>query len=100
MRKRLLSLMLVLILLAGCLFACGDGGGGGWRRRRFRRRRGEKHIVMADSKGEDSLDPTFSYSSWYDTRYGILETLYRLDSSLELQEWLAPIIRILTSAPH
>ena len=87
MRKRLLSLMLVLILLAGCLFACGDGGGGGGGDGGSAGG-GEKHIVMADSKGEDSLDPTFSYSSWYDTRYGILETLYRLDSSLELQEWL------------
>lgn len=45
--------------------------------------------VFADTQGPSSLDPAESWNSWYTSRYGITETLYKLDDSLVPQPFLA-----------
>lgn len=45
--------------------------------------------VFADTQGPTSLDPAESWNSWYTSRYGITETLYKLDDSLVPQPLLA-----------
>ena len=45
--------------------------------------------VFADTQCPTSLDPAESWNSWYTSRYGITETLYKLDENLEAQPFLA-----------
>ena len=45
--------------------------------------------VFADTQAPTSLDLTQGWNSWYTSRYGITETLYKLDGSLEAQPFLA-----------
>lgn len=45
--------------------------------------------VFADTQAPTSLDLTQSWNSWYTSRYGITETLYKLDNNLEAQPFLA-----------
>ncbi len=45
--------------------------------------------VFADTQCPTNLDPAESWNSWYTSRYGITETLYKLDDSLAAQPFLA-----------
>lgn len=45
--------------------------------------------VFADTQCPTSLDPAESWNSWYTSRYGITETLYKLDENLIPQPFLA-----------
>lgn len=47
------------------------------------------HAVFADTQCPTSLDPAESWNSWYTSRYGITETLYKLDENLVAQPFLA-----------
>ncbi len=49
--------------------------------------------VFADTQCPTSLDPAESWNSWYTSRYGITETLYKLDENLEAQPFLAKVMR-------
>ena len=50
---------------------------------------GENIIVVADTQCPTSLDPAQSWDSWYTSRWGITETLFKLDNDLEPQPLLA-----------
>ena len=45
--------------------------------------------VVADTQCPTSLDLAQSWDSWYTSRWGITETLYKLDENLEPQPFLA-----------
>lgn len=45
--------------------------------------------VFADTQSPTSLDPAVSWNSWYTSRYGITETLYKLDDQLVPKPFLA-----------
>ena len=49
---------------------------------------GEKILVIADTQGPTSLDLAQSWDSWYTSRMGITETMFRLDETLTPQPWL------------
>jgi peptide/nickel transport system substrate-binding protein len=49
----------------------------------------ENIIVIADTQCPTSLDLAQSWDSWYTSRWGITETLYKLDDNLEPQAFLA-----------
>ena len=90
MLKRMISALLLaalaLAMLAGCGSEDGMEEGGGQSGT-------EKNLVVAANAGEDSLDPVYSYGSWYGVRYGVYETLFRLDESMTPQPWLAESCR-------
>ncbi len=44
---------------------------------------------FADTQCPSSLDPAESWNSWYTSRWGITETLYKLDENLKPQPFLA-----------
>ncbi len=50
---------------------------------------GRTSAVFADTQCPTSLDLADSWNSWYTSRYGITETLYKLDENLEAQPFLA-----------
>ena len=86
MISALLLAALALAMLAGCGSEDGMEEGGGQSGT-------EKNLVVAANAGEDSLDPVYSYGSWYGVRYGVYETLFRLDESMTPQPWLAESCR-------
>lgn len=45
--------------------------------------------VFADTQCPTSLDLAQSWDSWYTSRWGITETLFKLDNNLKPQPWLA-----------
>lgn len=45
-------------------------------------------LRIADTQSPTSLDPAQSWDSWYTSRWGITETLFRLDENLEPQPYL------------
>ena len=49
----------------------------------------ENILVIADTQCPTSLDPAESWNSWYTSRWGITETLFKLDGELEPQPLLA-----------
>lgn len=46
-------------------------------------------VIIADTQCPTSLDLAQSWDSWYTSRWGITETLYKLDENLEPQPFLA-----------
>ena len=78
--KRLGAIFLLGIFLLTVLAGCGgdsDGGGnaeGGGS--------ADKNLVFGSTLGTDSLDPSYDYGSWFVVRYGIMETLFKLDENL------------------
>lgn len=48
-----------------------------------------KTFVFASTQPTVSMDPANGYSGWYTVRYGVGETLFKLDESLQPQPWLA-----------
>ncbi len=50
---------------------------------------GAAQLVVADTQCPTSLDLAESWDSWYTSRYGITETLYKLDDNLTPQPHLA-----------
>ncbi len=49
--------------------------------------------VFADTQCPTNLDPAVSWNSWYTSRYGITETLFKLDGQLVAQPFLAASYR-------
>ena len=46
-------------------------------------------MVFGTTSSTKSLDPANGYSGWYTVRYGVAETLFKLSSSMEIENWLA-----------
>jgi len=50
---------------------------------------GEKKLVFGSTQGAQTVNPADGYQGWYTIRYGVGETLFKLDDTLEPQPWLA-----------
>ncbi|MEE1352316.1 MAG: ABC transporter substrate-binding protein [Acutalibacteraceae bacterium] len=78
MKKRIGSLLLCLLMLVTILSGCGVGKGSS-----------DDEAVIADTQCPNTLDLAQSWDSWFTSRWGITETLYKLDNNLNPQPWLA-----------
>lgn len=48
-----------------------------------------KKLTFGLNQSTPSIDPVNAYSGWYTVRYGVGETLFRLDSAMKPVPWLA-----------
>lgn len=81
MRKRWMFLILCLVLCLVCLSACG------------RPNRDPDHAVIADTQCPSNLDLAESWNGWFTSRWGITETLFKLDNQLNPEPCLATSIQ-------
>ena len=99
MKKKLFAAMLSTVLVASSLLAgCGDdggsvqtsGGGGG--------NNGTSAsggiLKSVETFSYPSLDVHKEYYSWHDQKYGLSETLFKINDDMELEPWLAEKIEI------
>lgn len=85
MKKRILTLCMGLLLLT----ACTPQTGGNEVAEGEKEAPKEKVFVLGSEQFTTTLDPASEYWGWYTIRYGIGETLFRLNEDLELEPWLA-----------
>lgn len=81
MKTKKYIILLIIILTAvftGCSF---NSGKVQWEEK--------DQLVFGTTLSIGSLDPANGYSGWYLVRYGIGETLFRLDDDMEAVSWLA-----------
>lgn len=78
-------LMSVLLLGTGCGASGGDTAGD----TAVKEEGTKEKAVFADTQCPTSLDLADSWNSWYTSRYGITETLFKLDDTLTAQPFLA-----------
>lgn len=88
MKKKLLysfaAGLMSLVILGGC------AGTSDYGSRTGKEETGnENTVIIADTQGPGSLDPAQSWDSWYTSRWGITETLYKLDENLDPCPFLA-----------
>ena len=94
MRKRtakVLSLLLAVAMAAGMLTGCGSASEA---QAAEKDDTGKKSFVFGDTtfnaeNEEPIIDPHSAYSGWACVRYGVGETLMKINDSLELEPWLA-----------
>lgn len=83
--KKIISILVVcsmcLCLFAGCAGKNSESGENDAEKSGI--------AVVADTQSPTSLDPAQSWNSWYILRWGIAETLFRLDEQLTPKPWLA-----------
>ncbi len=46
-------------------------------------------LVFGTTLSTKSLDPSNGYCGWFTVRYGVAETLFKLDNNMEVKPWLA-----------
>ena len=49
----------------------------------------KEELVFGTTISTKSLDPAQGYSGWFTVRYGVAETLFKLDDAMEPIPWLA-----------
>lgn len=86
MKKRFILCLLTLIF---CLAACTPQGESNSKGQEAKAKHGEKIFTMGTEQFTSNLDPASEYWGWYTVRYGIGETLFRLNETLEVEPWLA-----------
>lgn len=89
-KKKLTSLLLAFCLTAGLLAGCGESGNTGSSVSDS----GKKRFVFGDTtfnaeNEEADVNPHNTYAGWACMRYGIGETLFKIDDSMELEPWIA-----------
>ncbi|MCR4944714.1 MAG: ABC transporter substrate-binding protein, partial [Clostridium sp.] len=77
--KRIISFILSIICFAA-LVGCNKD---------YNSVKADKELVFGTTSSTKSLDPANGYSGWYTVRYGVAETLFKLSSSMEIENWLA-----------
>lgn len=92
MIKRIILLLLIPALLAVSLPGCGRSRGA--EEEQSTEREGLKTFVLGDTtfnaeNGEPDINPHNSNSGWACIRYGVGETLFRLNDQMEIEPWLA-----------
>ncbi|NLN98516.1 MAG: ABC transporter substrate-binding protein [Eubacteriaceae bacterium] len=83
MRRKVLLLALILILAISLIAGCGGGTSSGGKKDDGSIVFGSTNAVMP------TLDPAVDWVGWYPVRYGVGETLFKLDESLQPAPWLA-----------
>ncbi len=89
MRKKQIIAMLLAVCMMG-LTACQASG----KEESTVENQGEKTFVYGTTgygveMGDEGLNPHKNYSGWSVVRYGVAETLVRLNDQMELEPWLA-----------
>ena len=46
-------------------------------------------VTMGYTKFPANIDPVKEYNGWFTVRYGVGETLFKMDDQLQIQPWLA-----------
>lgn len=91
--KRWIALLLALCLSASMLAGCGstatETGGN-----EDNTSSAKKTFVFGDTtfnaeNEEPNVNPHYAYAGWACIRYGVGETLFKIDDTMELQPWLA-----------
>lgn len=94
--KRWIALLLALCLSASMLAGCGstatETGGNGASPADTSS--AQKTFVFGDTtfnaeNEEPNVNPHYAYAGWACIRYGVGETLFKIDDAMELQPWLA-----------
>lgn len=85
MKKGFLSMALAMVLSISMLGGCSSSESS----ESSTQTENENILVIADTQCPTSLDPAQSWDSWYTSRWGITETLFKLDENLEPQPLLA-----------
>lgn len=85
MKKRFLGMALAMILSVSMLAGCSSTK----KTSESTQEDNGNILVVADTQCPTSLDPAQSWDSWYTSRWGITETLFKLDENLEPQPLLA-----------
>ena len=49
----------------------------------------KNELVFGTTVSTKSLDPANGYSGWFTVRYGVSETLFKLNDNMEVIPWLA-----------
>lgn len=77
------AIIMALGMLAGCSSNSASGSGAA---------EGDssatKSLVFADTQAPGNLDPHLDWNGWYVVRYGVAETLFKLDDKLQPQPFL------------
>ena len=85
MKKRILAALLCLTMLFACLAGCGGNSGSGGS--------GEAAdggiLKSVETFAYGSLDPHVDYYSWHSQKYGLTESLFRINENMEVEPWLA-----------
>lgn len=88
--RKILALLLCLAMSGGLLAGCGkgdgktaDGSDGASHTEQ------SKNIVIGTGQSCGSLDPLQSYDGWYTVRFGIGQTLTKLNDDFSVSGWLA-----------
>lgn len=89
--KKIIAVGLAVTAFAGVLAGCGGGetSSAGSTASGAVQGATKSTMVFADSQAPTNLDPAEGWNSWYTSRYGITETLFKLDKNLAAQSWLA-----------
>lgn len=77
-RKVLICMFLIVSQLVGCSIISEEIE---WQ--------DKEQLVFGTTLSTKSLDPANGYSGWFTVRYGIAETLFKLDDNMEAVPWLA-----------
>ena len=46
-------------------------------------------VTMGYTQFPSNIDPVKEYNGWFTVRYGVGETLFKMDDQLQIQPWLA-----------
>ncbi len=95
--KRWIVLLLALCLSASMLAGCGSTAtetGGNEASPADNTSSAKKTFVFGDTtfnaeNEEPNVNPHYAYAGWACIRYGVGETLFKIDDTMELQPWLA-----------
>ena len=89
--KKIFALMVTLVLTASTLLGCGESNIVEDAQDSFT---GTKIFIFGDTtfnaeNEEATIDPHDTYCGWPAVRYGVGETLFKFNDSMELEPWLA-----------
>lgn len=84
--KKAIALICAIALLTGALTGCGtkdNNPAGSTGTDSY------KSLIIGTGQTCDTLDPTLSYNGWYIVRFGISETLTKMEDDMSISMWLA-----------
>ncbi|MBF7096244.1 ABC transporter substrate-binding protein [Alkalibacter mobilis] len=76
-----ITIVVLLVVLSGCAKDTGMGAS--------EIENDSNKLVFTSTQSSASIDPANGYSGWFTLRYGVGETLFKLDDSMKPQPWLA-----------
>ena len=82
---KLLTLICTLVFAVAAFTACGSSGGSDDTSSDG----GEKVLVIGSGQSAGQMDPVQAYDGWYSIRYGIGQTLTKMNDDMSISGWLA-----------